>query len=374
MSLDQDFFNKLLVTLDSARLPLEELQHIDLRAMRLDRPEQTPIPVAPVTSEGVPTGDWQLDVRKTGSSPWLVYSSADSPIVTRPLLWQRDGAIAEAPLATSLHAAVAIADRETRTEAIQTQFDCMCEDDSHSGWEYLQQLWSNYRHVPISTFDVWSQVTGHPRLLAACVLRLETDNVDALTTELPVMWETIPLTVWAEHLDRYAERLREIEVDTSDVNEVLVKRIESIESLSLAMRCFGQLLKVRLFPNSPPPTELAALDDTKRMRQMVNRYRQQLVQRHADSRWPTLLQSETARAFAALDPALGSTLPADPSYRSSVLQLPFVLAAGALDELGEAPRAHQVFKLRLLKQFDEDWFAGVFNVVMAYWLQQGGSA
>ncbi len=351
-------------------LSFDELKGLELLATHLSQPEQTPVKLKPITSQGMAVGIWLFSPEIRSAGPWLIYSSESSQTLVRPLLWEVPGHTTPEQVKT-LHAAVCIDDPDLRSESFQTIFKEMAIDSNHSGWDYLRAIWRKFQHLPLSTFPVWKDSILNSTLLAAMVIQLDSEILERLEEELPVMWELIPVPVWRNVLSSYQTSLSAVLDDEDIIQSIIRDAIGRIAALNDVMATVAKVVKQH---------HLEEIDDDLQIMQMPNAGamiasflidpHQALLQRQADSQWPEFLKGEIQQAWNQLPTQLSELMPGDQYHRTTVIHLPFVLVQRLFVEAAETSDPLHVFKYRRLKQFDEDWYSAAFNYACGYWSQQ----
>jgi hypothetical protein len=66
---------------------VEDIARLPVVALRIDAPGEEPIRLAPVRSEGVPTGNWLFPSVDLSPGAWLIHAGAGSQAAFRPMLW-----------------------------------------------------------------------------------------------------------------------------------------------------------------------------------------------------------------------------------------------------------------------------------------------
>jgi len=252
----------------------------------------------------------------------------------------------------------------------------MCFDFNHSGWNYLRNLFLHTQHLPLSTFDVWKVTITDSKILAALVLQIEEQVfIDKLSEELPVFWELIRLPVWLAVFDEYKNYLQQLMEDEYEVQNFIELRIKRIENLPDAMKMVVRILKLRLCAASDPELNLMKEPNALTMLQLsFNEARHELERRQAESDWLPFLEAEITRLCQASE-GVKILLSLDENtskYHYATLCLPVLLAHFSLNGIPEnwlADAVH-IFKLKQLKDFDEDWFNTAFCLSLAYFSQQ----
>jgi hypothetical protein len=349
---------------------VDELEGLEIKAMRLSQPEQAPVKLDPTVSQGMAMGIWKFLPEQRNAGPWLIYSSDASETLVRPLLWNIPGHTTPERVRT-IHAAVCIDDPMDRTQTFQVLFTEMAEDSSHSGWEYLRSLWRSYQHLPLSTFQVWKDAVQNHSLLAAMAVHLDSEILNRLEEELPVMWELIPIAAWLKVLNAYRVNLMAAIGDATLVKSIVGDSIDRVSGLNDVMSTVARVVRQKLLNITDDELKFMQLPTAAGMTaSFLTSPHQALLQRQADSLWPQFLKGETQHAWDRLPGDLQLLMPGNQFHRATVVHLPFVLVQNLFISDVEVMDPIHVFKYRRLKQFDEDWYSASFNYACGFWSQK----
>ena len=172
------------------RIPAEELDRTRILACPLTQPDEIPLTLNPVRSEGVHTGSWAPEGMAPGLAPWLVYPAPDSAVLFRPLVWvetrssEEEASSIESDPATEvkiLADAMKQADPERRWSSVHSALKAMSDDHRHESWPLLDDLWQTFHHLPLTALDVWRMLAKQPKAVLSFLLR--SDLSDAELTE-----------------------------------------------------------------------------------------------------------------------------------------------------------------------------------------------
>lgn len=364
---------------DHANLTQEQITNIKLKAMRLTQPEQEHIKLEPKLTEQTETGYWYFYPEKRIAEPWLIYTTNDSSLFLRPILWNGcNEKIINKPLATdikTLHSAVTLDNTQLRHLVIEKILLQMCFDFEHSGWDYLRNLWRNCSHLPLSSFDVWALSVNHHQIVVSLVLQMDEYFIAKLNEELPIFWELIPLKNWLAIFQSYKNYLKKMLDDESMINKLIEQRINHIKLLSSAMDIITRILKKHLLNISDQDLDFminsVALDMV--VLPNIENSQQDLNRRQANNEWLTLLQSELIDYWYKLEKSEQQLLKLDnkPKHHFSIIKLPIILAVFCIrGEQKIINDSSHILKLKQLKEFDEEWFNTAFHFSLAYLSQQ----
>ncbi|MCK9397379.1 MAG: STY4851/ECs_5259 family protein [Methylobacter sp.] len=368
-----------LNTNDHACLSYDTLSQVQLMAMRLSQPEQEHIKLDVKSSEQTEIGCWFFYPEKKVPGPWLIYPSVTSSISLRPILWnvsdeKEVDSLVNREVST-LHSAVTASSTQFRYQAIKAILERMCTDFEHSGWSYLRHLWKQCAHLPLASFDVWSIAVTDTKMLAALVLQMDESFTRKLGKELPVFWELIPLKDWLVVFKNYRDYLKQAMGDETDVSTIIETRIKRINYLCVSMEIVARILNQSLCGTADPELVFMKQPVLDNVVGMIKDAQQELDRRQADSKWLEVLKPELITHWTKIDKSLQQWLKLEniSDHHRAVVILPVLLAAYCANTnrpenwIGDAV---VIFKLKRLKDFDEDWFNAVFNITLAYLSQQ----
>lgn len=336
-------------------------------AMLLSDPKQSPVQLVEKTSEGVGTGCFVISQPLLVDGPWLIYPGKESPIQFRPQLYlpacmnMRGG-----NQVRSLHHAAQVFHPIHRPKVIEEQISGMARDFGHSGWQYLADLKRQYAHLPLSSFEAWKALARNPQALGLAIFRLEMDEAFCLriAEELAVMWETVPLPMWAQAYQVFAEGMRLTGLPTELVDRLVKDRAIVLRYIVSGFDYVGDYLA------TGDCTELRRLP----AESILPMWYQDLRRLHAaNSDWPNLLGERLASWID--NQQLPHRLKAMSlvAYTDAVTYLPIFMAhvtAGkaSVNDLG-IPTAYFKFAARWLADFDRHgWFNPVHALIVSYLL------
>jgi len=349
----------------------DTLEGTQLCALFLNQPEQEGIQLEHKTTGGAVTGEWIFPKDRLKAGPWLVYPTKSSKLKFRPLVWNvgdyidpEDDDFANID---SLPKAIRIKDQKLREQPIRDVLRIMAADLNHKSWDYINNLWVKTAHLPIVTFDIWKLAISEPKFLACLLIQGNEGIITRLEDELPVHWELVHLSNWETALLTYKDKITESLGDEEDdlIHTLLEKKIVDIESLSESMLSIGQILRVKLLTLEPQPVSYICLDAL-----LDNKF-QQLI-KHGGS-WPEVLTEFVAMKSNELPDYYTNLLTSriKNEFQLSVVLLPMLLAwrATKTNNFDWPNNAVELFKIDLLKGFNEDWFNAVF-MLLSGWLSQ----
>jgi hypothetical protein len=171
---------------------VETLRAMCLQAVPILEPDTRPITLHAINSEGVPTGTWHFDEKHLTPGTWLIYPSADTPGVCRPIAWQvRERFAGPDKTYQGLRAAIQIRYRPERLEALTRAFEAIALRPDASDWRLVQLYAEKLGHLPLSSLDIWVALTRSPRAMIMALLHIEGFSeqiAPRLCQELPFEW------------------------------------------------------------------------------------------------------------------------------------------------------------------------------------------
>lgn len=336
-------------------------------AMLLSDPRQSPLQLIEKTSEGVGTGCFAIPQPMLTDGPWLIYPGKESPIQFRPQLYLP--ACMSVPIDVqvgSLHHAARMFHPVHHPEVIEEQITAMAADFGHSGWQYLADLKRQYAHLPLSSFEAWKALARNPQALGLAVFRLEMDEAFCarIADELALMWETVPLPMWAHAHQVFAQGIRLTGLPAELVDRLVKDRAIVLRYIVSGFDYVGNYL------GTGDCTELKRLP----AEEILPMWYQDLRRLHAaNSDWPNVLGEALATWVGARQLPQRVKSMSLTEYTDAVTYLPIFMAyvtAGkaSVKDLG-IPTAYFKFAARWLADFDRHgWFNPVHAFTVSYLL------
>jgi hypothetical protein len=343
-------------------------------AMLLADPRQASLAIPEKESEGVGTGVFLTVPAMERDSPWLIYPGKDSAVKFRPTLYvpagqyhpaSTEGVGAVKPVC-SLHEAARVYHPQYQPRVIDEQVSAMASDLSHSGWQYLADLKTNFAHLPLSTFESWRALARHSDTLAVAVFRLEIDETfcGRIRDELAVIWECIPLPLWSATYRCFRDWLAQQALPDVLQQHLLENRKAVLPAVVSGFDHVGNYLE------SGDVSRLQKVP----VQFILTEWYQALRRTHeANDHWPTDLGSVLSAWVQKQDlPAQIKRL-SQITYSDAVTYLPIFMAyvtAGKaqLDDL-RLNTAYLKFAIKMLSDFDRStWYNCVHAMMVSYLL------
>jgi hypothetical protein len=384
------------------QVSIEEFEKIIVCSVRINAPGEEPLHLSPSESEGVLTGKWLFPATEIPPGPWLIYPGNDSKLSFRPMLWPVPPLIAEATarpiteeadqdgaedvtteITLTLMRALDIPDEQERALKLSAIIERIAHDFIDNDWGLVEQLAGTLGHLPLSTLDFWRQITQSPPGMAALAIRLgnlPANFVERFPTELPFVWESIPLTAWVgaiRALQVQGEAWYGGEAGKQVMSPHLDRRIQVLSSSCPSLRF---LLEV----GRAIATGVVSKDLQPLRHPMVGQIYASLLFDGENSRVQRLLQinSESPnwpRGFAVQISAARKNgsgqyfCPGNFGFHDEVINAPIFLALNAISEapveLGHDSK--QIEAIRNMQSFDPEWFAEAFDLTVARCIATG---
>lgn len=386
-----------LTTAQLQRLSTEQLQAVKLRALPLLRAEFVEQELAQASSDGVPSGCWDLVSLEAEAGPWLVVPANDSSLVVRPMFYGgTESATAGQPVVSPcpLGQAMAIGVLADRIKALDSVAAAMAEDYDHVSWKLVERQYVALSHLPLSTLDYWRAFARLPAACLAALLKLSHDMptlASRMRDELGVVWELVPGAALRDAFDRLHQSwARQLGMEQDTTVNVVVGRI--LQDLAAAEVCLVDWVELTLFQAGIERTErlLQLLSEVQAgARQLADRLwvgQDSLLQRYLlrthidDEYWPgfdladALIKKLHQRAPQALSqlinaldgdpkklfwvPTQGQTGPYAKNVKQDAANAP--LLCGLLSQLADDARPWwtptEIDQIRQLRAFAPAWF------------------
>ncbi|WP_386697673.1 STY4851/ECs_5259 family protein [Lonepinella sp. MS14436] len=236
--------------------------------------------------------------------------------------------------------------------------EMMANDFTHSGWDYLKELYNRFNYLPLSTFSIWKYLVKNTRALV--LFMMKANDVDKamkqFQEEFNVIWEIIPIDVWNEMFDVFKLSLN---VFSEGIQKVLLENRFNLISAFLC--CFNYTksdkqndFDIEFMNNTVLPLWY---DDMCRMN--VNK-----------SYWPTYFFDELQGWIREMN------IPFNLKniYHSSVVYMPFFAAAMAVNKVTlerlNMTEPSDFFNFRQLMEFEyHSWFKPVYQYAIQYFTE-----
>ncbi|WP_144361934.1 STY4851/ECs_5259 family protein [Shewanella sp. MSW] len=335
--------------------------------MNLANPEQKPILLSGRLSQGVNTGLYELPSFVFEGGPWLVIPQESSSIMFRAKFIPGSMEGVNSDELKTLQKAARIYHPRFAPDAISTVLSQMADDWTHSGWQYLKDIYRNFSYLPLSTFEVWRHLVKDPRTLAVALFRFECDPqfIAQIDDELPVLWAFIELKDW-----QHAVRLLVKSLSAVGISDILVQDIVSkqVDKLATSISVLDDIVATYLKHNSMlPPLPIPVMQHT-----MNGWYQALLNQQSEDVVWPEEFGDEIRNCCLALRqmPFEVSTVR---TYHHGVVYAPIfaaAIASGIIKGADTLMRSDEaLFHFRKLRDFDSEWFEPVYRCFINYFTQ-----
>jgi hypothetical protein len=351
-----------LVSFDSAPSFDDELIPL---AMRMAEPERKPIKLLPKMLGSIDIGCFELASEMKKEGPWLIIPSPNADVDFRPTFYPTDTVfdLSDKEI-KSLQTAIKVYHPFNSPNVISTFIEKMATDFTHPSWDYFRCLWDQFAYLPLSTFEAWKALIKSPRGLTMILFKFEMNEefINRLETELPVLWELIPLENWLYAKNAFESLFSKIDVEKTFVDELIANMLERF---STAVPSFPSGVIEILKGNSS--IQNFPLNQAKTMINHI--WLQDLLREQSDADWPTDLKYEIQQATNQLE-ELNDLINIQQSWQSSVVFYPVVAAAISVGRLTFSDvfrsDSQTTFSLKRLRDFDSKWFSSIFNCCVSY--------
>ena len=353
----------------------QDLSHTEINAFRFDESlKNQEVCALSLVSMDEDEGAWSFLEKDKQPGKWLLFPDAESAIQFRPRLWIMEQETEQQPISeiTHIQEASGISTTSQRIEVLAGLAKKMSQNLDNTNWQEVSHLWKITKHLPLSTFDLWTAFTRNDEALVSLLFFQENELVDRLSNEYPILWETVPIKVW---IDGATSRYKHFNNQIPDyANDLIDDKFQYIES-QLKLTCVAAILKSEVLGlDAPDLSAMANLD-------IVNFQFNLLLnggpgchglknRKAEEGRWPVYLSQEIRSIMGRLPQESKSLLPSVINHRIPVIFLPVVLAASTVNQTLYAWNESsytQIFQLREIQSFDEEWFRAMYDLMQGYY-------
>jgi hypothetical protein len=311
-------------------------------------------------------------------------SLTEAKAIPIPEITDQEGAedvTTEIPLKLML--ALDVPDEQERALALSAIIDRIAHDFIDDDWGLVEQLAGTLGHLPLSTLDFWRQITQSPAGMAGLAIRLgnlPTNFVERFPTELPFVWESIPLTAWIgaiQALQAQGEAWYGSDAGKQVVSPHLDRRIQVLSSSCPSLRFLlevGRAIATGVINKDLQPLRHPMVGQiyANLLFDGENSRVQRLLQINAESpNWP---RGFAAQISAARRNGSGQYFcQGSFGFHDEVINTPIFLALNAISEapLELGHDSKEVEAIRNMQSFDPEWFAEAFDLTVARCIATG---
>ncbi|MBX9753743.1 MAG: STY4851/ECs_5259 family protein [Pseudomonadaceae bacterium] len=339
---------------DSGDLP-------ELVLMLLHEPMRHAVALSSRTSEGVPTGEFELPTLVDKNGPWLVVPKSAESASFRPLFiagnWEF---LAQADEAQSLEKAVLTFDHESPISSFTSVLDAMAINPMHSGWQFLRALYEGYGYLPLATFEVWKALVGHTRALSMALFKFEMmpQFLGRLETEFPIFWEFLPIGEVHLAAKRFGAFLKVKGVAEEAAAGLTGKMLSR---LGETFPAYGDNVQ-RYLLGKPVGQDIQL--PIAIFKGILHDWYLELIRDRSDAQWPVFGGKRLERWHSSQTDSV-IAFKTDMDFRCAVLYLPVFAAAVASGKAKVSDvfedSVEAIFFLRQVRDFDSKWFNSIYQ-------------
>ena len=269
--------------------------------------------------------------------------------------------------------AAGIQNTRQRIEALTDLVQIMSHNLENPNWKEVIQLWKLLNHLPLNTFDLWTAFTRDEEALVSLFFFQENELIDRLSKEYPILWETIPVNTW---INAATDRYEQLRNQLPDYAYTLMETKTLYVDNQLGLKCLAAILRDEVLELENDDLKMAAKPGL--VKYQLNRLLngeagfRGLKNRKAEEhwQWPEHLNREIRSVMEKLPQEVKAFFPAElTNHRVSVIFLPVALAASTVDQElypWHKSKFEQIFQLREIQSFDEEWFRTVYDLFQGY--------
>ena len=351
-----------------------QLSALTARATRLDSQNMEPSELLR-TSEEDHTVAWTVPTEEWNPGPWLIYPGKDSSEMFRPILWTIHSGDQPPPEENSatLAAVLRVTDAAERQEALKSVIKRLAANYDVSDWALVEQFANEFCHLPLSTLDIWPAFARSAD--GMCALAFRTGNLpsrffESFSSEMPCIWETVPLKSWIHAIRAYVQYVN----NDSVLVPVLESRIEVVSSVCPSLRALLEIAQSVATGTCTDGVRAAELAGTEFFTSIlftgVDSPYQMLLRDGAEVNWPTSFRADIMRCLNEAQPQLVRS--DELVFRQAVVHLPILLAVAAVKNT-MLPWLGDLGLYRTLRQyqnFNPEWFSEAFDLTVAQCIAQ----
>ncbi|WP_210467758.1 STY4851/ECs_5259 family protein [Vibrio crassostreae] len=352
----------------SFNVKLEKELFIKPELINLADPAEKPHTLQQRYSNGVATGVFELNTRL--SQPALIVPSNNTQLAFRAKFVPSSEPIEHSSDVKTLNKAVALFHPVTNPNAIADVLPMLANDFNHSSWRFINDLFANYSHLPMATFEVWKAIVTNTTCLSALAFKADKPSqlMERLKVEFNVIWELIPLSIWRSHTVKYRKMLLDIGLPEKVVDNKVKSKLETLSEFTPLFEKQCRALIDDQFTQQT--TNLSAV-----FQYFLPEWSQDLMRVHlSDREWPKAFGYDLETWCQKHCESL-IHFEVNRSSHKSVLYFPIFAAAVAcgkvqLEELSPSLYPIDYFHLRQIVEFDRHWFNPVFQSALCVFSQE----
>lgn len=352
----------------SFNVKLEKELFIKPELINLADPAEKPHTLQQRYSNGVATGVFELNTRL--SQPALIVPSNNTQLAFRAKFVPSSEPIEHSSDVKTLNKAVALFNPVTNPNAIADVLPMLANDFNHSSWRFINDLFANYSHLPMATFEVWKAIVTNTTCLSALAFKADKPSqlMERLKVEFNVIWELIPLSIWRSHTVKYRKMLLDIGLPEKVVDNKVKSKLETLSEFTPLFEKQCRALIDEQFTQQT--TNLSVV-----FQYFLPEWSQDLMRVHlSDREWPKAFGYDLETWCQKHCESL-IHFEVNRSSHKSVLYFPIFAAAVAcgkvqLEELSPSLYPIDYFHLRQIVEFDRHWFNPVFQSALCVFSQE----
>lgn len=362
-----------------AAISIAEAESLPVLAVRLERPGDEPVPLAPRKSQGVATGAWEFQPQVREPGAWLVFPGPGAILPFRPTLWSIAGVVeSKTPLASC----IGIADRREREAALHACFKVMTADFLDPSWIEVDRLVGLLGHLPLATLDLWRCISRSSDAMAAIAFRFSSWPASFLARfaqELPFAWESVCFASWDRAMGCLQRQLNAMfgeEGGRAVFRPHLDSRLGELSSLHPALAGLLGIASAAYKPEARREAQALRIVGMTQSHQILfdgpDCEMMRLRQRRADDQWPQGLNAILNQS-PSVDLIREVRCQEAHQFADSVINLPVALAADVASNQTPHWFANPEFiqTLRTHYAFDPEWFDQAYHLTIARCLGRG---
>ncbi|MDG1276920.1 MAG: STY4851/ECs_5259 family protein [Algoriphagus sp.] len=296
---------------------------------------------------------------------WFIYPKKDSGNFFCPVVWIKSFNAKSSDQLSYLHEASLVRDFNDRQAALIKLLLELVKDPGNREWKQLAELFEETEHIPLATLDIWKASAKSNTILASMFFIMSEKFILRLTDEFSILWRTVKISEWDLAFEYYRNYIENLGLPDEISNEIIFKKLESINSIIGVMTVKSYLEK------EAQPIPLQLYDYLINEELNGSHGKRGLRSRKIDQEWPDHLNVEIRLWLKFIPLEFKDIFSNVNSYQKAVVFLPVILAASTVNDeftIEELADIKVRFLIEQIKDFDSEWFEKIFDFTQGYLL------
>lgn len=391
LSFDPDYERGIVALAKDSmeKLGTPELEQLVVAMVPLWKPDQSPLKLDEIRSEGVHTGQWQIPLGKLEEGPWFVLGRINDWHAIRPTLWavtlpsDEEKSLAADPKGNSLQEAIRIPDPTQREQALSQVIERFVQQPDNADGELLKDMMEAFESLPPSAIDLFPILARYPEAMVMALFHgnpLKLEQRILWFEQLPLLWVTVPLRKWVNGAERCHDHYIQMFAETDNPLQMAKTVMDTYINKLPTQPMYWELVKEVLNRvvngtwTAQSKNQLASACPQYFV-DHLQAAKDELIRNRRNDEWPRANGLGTWwNSLQTSHPELMKwklTTEQGTGYRKPLLNAPGAAAISAIHGIDLSDL--QVMELKSLEQFDPHWFeeayTNLFVLILAEYLK-----